>query len=253
MTRVIAAIAGSDVDGAVMEVATVIAYVLGATPEAVHVGGGDVGSPGEADVGGMRVWNVTGAPERVLRQIADEMDVVALVMGTGGTGGGARPVGSVAGDVITSVRVPVVLVPPATPSPFAIHRVLVPLAGDPGSAAPVGTAVRVVRARDIEVIVLHVFTDSSIPAFDDQPQHETDAWAREFLARYVRLDESAVRLELRVGDPAEELLTLAEESEADMIALGWAQDLSPAGARIVRPVLERSRVPVVLLPLMQAE
>jgi nucleotide-binding universal stress UspA family protein len=253
VTRVIAAIDSSAVSGAVIEVATAIAYTLDSEPSAIHVGPGDVATPTPPDDGGVRIWNVVGSAEQVLRTVASEPDVVALVMGMRGTSGGGRPAGSVASSVITSVATTVVLVPPECPRPYSIRRVLVPLAGEPGSTAPLGTTIRVVRARDIEVIVLHVFTDASLPAFSDQPQHETDAWAREFLARYVHLPESAVRLELRVGEPSEEVLRLAEESGANMIALGWAQDLSSARATLVRPVLERSRVPVLLIPVVQAD
>jgi hypothetical protein len=131
--------------------------------------------------------------------------------------------------------------------------VLVPLAGDPSTAASLRTTLHVVRAHEIDVVVLHVYDEDSIPAFDDQPQHETDAWAREFLARYVPMPERAVRLELRVGSPDEEVLAVAKGSGIDLIAVGWGQDLSSDRARIVRPILERSKVPVLLLPVIEAD
>jgi hypothetical protein len=93
-----------------------------------------------------------------------------------------------------------------------------------------------------------VHDEGSLPPFTDQPQHETESWAREFLARYcpgVELE----RLHLRVGWPGENIVRVARELEVDMIALGWAQDLSPGRAAVVRAALERSSVPALLVPV----
>jgi len=254
MTKVIAAIDNSAAARPVLEVARALARVLDATAEAVHVReDGDVTPRAESEGAGMPLRIVFGPVGKALAQVVDEPDVAALVMGIRWTPGGARPLGSVAKEVITSVRKPVVLVPAGCPVPYKVNRVLVPLAGDPASTAWLGTTIQIVQARDIEVIVLHVDAEDSLPAFTDQPQHETETWAREFVARYVPLPQNAVRLELRVGEPSEEVLTVARESQADMIALSWAQDLSAQRARVVRRVLERSSVPVMLLTVIEAE
>jgi nucleotide-binding universal stress UspA family protein len=254
MTKVIAAIDNSAAARPVLEVTSALARVLDATAEAVHVReDGDVTPRAESEGAGMLLRIVSGPVGKALGQVAYEPDVAALVMGIRRTPGGARPVGSVAKEVITSVPRPVVLVPPGCPVPYKIDCVLVPLAGDPASTAWLGTTIQLIQARDIEVIVLHVDAEDSLPAFTDQPQHETDTWAREFVARYVPFPQNAVRLELRVGEPSEEVLTVARESQADMIALGWAQDLSSQRARVVRSVLKRSSVPVLLLSVIEAE
>jgi hypothetical protein len=57
----------------------------------------------------------------------------------------------------------------------------------------------------LDVIVLHVLDEASLPAFTDQPQHETGAWAREFLQRYCPFGVKDVKLEMRIGQ-ADELV-----------------------------------------------
>lgn len=37
--------------------------------------------------------------------------------------------------------------------------------------------------------------------------------------------------------------------DPDLIALGWSQELAGGGAAVVREALERSRVPVLLVPV----
>ena len=56
-------------------------------------------------------------------------------------------------------------------------------------------------------------------------------------------------MELREGAPEEQILEVARDVEADMIALGWAQDLSPGRATVVRWALEHTPVPLALMPL----
>src|SRR5437870_3779483 len=58
------------------------------------------------------------------------------------------------------------------------------------------------------------------------------------------------RRELRVGLPADQVLSVAREQRIDMIALGWGRRLSPGRAGLVRPVLERSAIPVLLVGVL---
>jgi hypothetical protein len=41
---------------------------------------------------------------------------------------------------------------------------------------------------------------------------------------------------------------MAEECRCDLLALGWSQELAPGRAPVVRGTLERSHVPVMLIP-----
>jgi len=109
--------------------------------------------------------------------------------------------------------------------------------------------VELAQGTELDVIVLHVHEEASLPLFTDQPQHEQPAWAREFLRRYCPWGIGAVRLEIRVGRSEELVPLVAEQTDADLIALGWAQQLVPGRAPVVRATLERARTPIMLVPV----
>jgi hypothetical protein len=105
------------------------------------------------------------------------------------------------------------------------------------------------RDAEIDVLVLHVHDEGSIPSFTDQPQYEQPAWAREFLRRYSPWGLGTVHFETRVGRIGELIPLVTEECNCDLIALGWSQELSSGHAPVVRETLERSRRPVLLVPV----
>jgi len=251
MIKVIAAIDNSAAAHPVIAAAEAVAHVLGATVEALHVREDGVATVrGEADASNVTLVESAGEPAaEIIRSVAAD-DVAAVVVGARGTPGGARPAGHVALDVITAVHKPAVIVPPQSPAKDKVHSVLVPMMGHPTRSASVRNTIELVNASHIEVIVLHVYDEATIPSFSDQPQYETQSWAEEFLLRYVPIPSDAVRLELRVGVPVEQILRVCDETGADMIAMGWTQNLSPGRGKLVRAVLERSSVPVILLPVL---
>jgi len=104
--------------------------------------------------------------------------------------------------------------------------------------------VEMASAAGLELIVVHVDDETTMPSFSDQVQHETDAFAQEFLARYVR-GAPAAKLELRIGRPADEILAAAVATGAEVIALGWPQ-AKDRGA-VAREVVGRSHLPVLLV------
>ena len=252
--RVIAAIDNSAAARPVLAAAEAVAHVLGADVEAVHVPeDGTLTARGAAEAAAVPLTLLDGgdvAPQVVAAAGSD--DVAAIAIGTRRTPAGARPGGHVCLDVITAVQKPAIVVPPEAQANDKLHSVLVPMMGHPTKAASVRGAITLVNASHIEVIVVHVYDEATIPAFSDQPQYETQAWAQEFLARYVPIPPDAVRLELRVGVPIEQIMRVRSETNADAIAMGWTQDISPGRGLLVRAVLERSPVPVILLPVLAA-
>jgi nucleotide-binding universal stress UspA family protein len=102
---------------------------------------------------------------------------------------------------------------------------------------------------ELDIVALHVLGLETIPAFTDQPQHEHAVWAREFLARHCPWGADAVRLEMRLGRSEDVVPLAAREFDCDLIVLGWSQEFTPSRARVVRATLERSTVPVMLVPL----
>jgi nucleotide-binding universal stress UspA family protein len=188
-------------------------------------------------------------PARQIISAAADHDVAAVVLGARGTPWGTRPCGHVTMRVIKEVEKPSVVVPPEAVPKDKLHSVLVPMMGQPTRAASVRNTIALVNASHIDVTVLHVYDEAHLPAFSDQPQYETQEWAQEFLARFVPIPADAVRLELRVGVPAEQIMRVCEETSPDAIAMGWIQDVSPGRGLLVQAVLERSRIPVILLPV----
>ena len=248
MRKVVAGIDNSLAAGPVLVAAGAVAHLLDAWVEAVHVrqNGHEVASH-QSELAGLALRTLEGSAVERLIAAAGADDVAALVVGTRGAPGG-RPVGGTALDVIGSIAKPVVVVPPHARPPQRIRRVLLPLQGTAETSTAPAAALDLAADADLDVVVLHVLHEDSLPRFTDQPQHETQAWASEFLARYCPHGLKSVRLELRLGRPAEQILQLAAETEADLIALGWNQELALGRARVVRSVLERGEIPLLLIP-----
>jgi nucleotide-binding universal stress UspA family protein len=250
MKKVVAALDNSPAAGTVLATAANLGRLFGAEVEALHVGDdGDRIAQNEAAAAGLRLRTLTGPTVGALVEAAAAEDVAALVVGTRGLPVGGRPLGSTALELITSLLKPVVVVPPDAPHRATLQRVLVPLEGTIStSLAPKGI-IQLARDANLEVIVLHVHDAASLPAFTDQPQHEARAWGEEFVARYCPWGIGKISLEQRVGRCDAEILAAAEETEAHLIALGWSQELAAGRAPVVREVLERGRIPVLLVPV----
>jgi nucleotide-binding universal stress UspA family protein len=202
---------------------------------------------------GAPLAELEGAPGRRLAEaLEDDEEALALVVGARCLPQGDREIGSTALEVVTSVHKPVFAIPPELPGDFAVRRVLVPLEGSlPTSYAPYA-ALDVPGADEVEVVILHVLEEEELPAFSDQPQHEWEAYGREFLARYSLWPFEHVRLETRVGHADQHILPVARETHCDLIALAWMQELAPGRARIVRETLRRGNIPILLVPVTTA-
>jgi nucleotide-binding universal stress UspA family protein len=145
----------------------------------------------------------------------------------------------------------VVVVPPICPLPFRLRRVLIPMEAVAHTAAAVQETLRRAFTAGLEVVVLHVMDEDSLPMFSDQPQHELEALAREFRLRYFPTTE--VTVGVRAGSPAEEILTAMARLAVDLVVLAWSQRLAPGRALLVRSVLEHASVPVLLLPVAEQQ
>jgi nucleotide-binding universal stress UspA family protein len=250
MTTVLAALDNSLAGNPVLVTARALARVLGARVSAIHVAT-------DQDSTAQNVAAAVGVPLRIasgpvvdrLIEAGRDDDVTAVVIGARATPSGRRPLGSTAFAVATSLLKPVVVVPPDGRIAPKLRRVLVPLEGTTSSSLAPRAIVELARGAELDVIALHVHEEDEILAFTDQPQHEHRAWAQEFLERYCPWGIGTVRLERRIGRSAELVPLVAEQVHCDLIALGWAQELSPGRAPVVRGALEHSRVPVMLIPV----
>lgn len=252
--RLLAALDDTPAATAVLAVAPALAELLGARVDAVHVaedGGATVRAI--ADRAGYELRVLHGPVVDSLRTAGEEPDVVAVAVGVRRHGAVSRPAGHVVVGLATQLRKPVAVVPPAVVAPVTIRRVLVPMDRSHATAATLGDAIETVCKQGLEVTLLHVHEEgSAIPAFVDQPQHEIPAWVEEFVARFAPTADHEACVELRVGSAPDHVLGVAGDLGADLILLGWSQDLTPGHAAVVRRVLESSEVPVVLVPVLAA-
>lgn len=179
----------------------------------------------------------------ILAEVADP-EVGLAVLAANPPGDGA------CWPVVTGARKPVVLAPRHPRGRTGvISRVLLPLDGTPEATAAVYEATELFAEAGVDLLVLHVFDESTVPRFWDQPAHALPAWSAEFLARHVPHVEA--RLTVRSGKPGDHVIGVAEEEKADLIALGWSQNPDPERARTVRQAVRDARVPVLLLPTDQ--
>jgi nucleotide-binding universal stress UspA family protein len=250
MKKVLAALDNSLAAKALLAAARTLATLLDAEVEAVHVRtNGDRTARSSAAAAGVPFRTLEGAVVERLVEAGGATDVVALAIGARRTPSASRPLGGTASAVASALPKPVMIVPPDADPPGAFRRILVPIEGLVSHAfAPQWLFEPAVDAG-IDVLALHIHDADSIPAFTDQPQHEQSAWAAEFVRRYCRWGIEEVRLETRVGRIGELIPVVAAESECDLIALGWSQELSSARAPVVRETLERAPLPLLLVPV----
>jgi len=247
VSTVLAAIDGSPISRAVLDVAREVARVLDARVDAVHVDEGTGLPQVEISSGEAPLRVVPGDPSSVLIAEAAARSVAAIVVGSCREVGGPTPAGHVSLDVIGNVPKPVVVVPPSTPEGYRLHTVLVPVLGKPAEALE--EVVLLAENPQLHVVVLRTLDELSIPSFEDQPHYDMQAWADEFLARWVPGAGADTALEVRIGQPEELVLAVAQEVCADIVAIGRRRDLPTAQTPLTLAALERSPIPVVLLPI----
>jgi nucleotide-binding universal stress UspA family protein len=180
---------------------------------------------------------------------AQDPDVAALVLGVRGVHGGPQPAGHTALEVITQIAKPVAVVPPEAHPPEQINRILVPLEGTSESSQALDDTLKLAHRRGLEILVLHVHSPATVPAFADHDPHATLAWEQEFLSRYISTPHDRITLLRRLGIPADDIVAVARETSPDLIVLAWSQDLAPGHARVVSQTLAHSDIPVLLLPV----
>jgi nucleotide-binding universal stress UspA family protein len=250
MTKVLAALDSSLAGTSVLAAAQALASLLECDVEALHVRiDGERTVRNMAETAGVRLRTVTGPVAERLVEAGEAGDVVALAIGARSTPASAKPLGGRAEAVATTLSKPVLIVPPdAVPAP-SFRRVLVPLEGTLSSSLAPRWLFELAPDEQIDVVALHIHDAASIPAFTDQPQHEAPAWAREFVQRFCPWGIGTVRLETRVGRIGELVPAVAEQCDCDLIAIGWSRQLSEGRAQIVHETIQRSRLPVLLVPV----
>jgi nucleotide-binding universal stress UspA family protein len=250
MTTVLAAL-GSDASAQpVLSTAIAVAALFDATVVALHVRENGVSIPEPlASAAGVELREVSGSPIDQIVAATQDPDIAALVLGARGVHGGPQPAGHTALNVITRVPKPVAVVPPNARAPEQFARILTPLEGTGESSQALDDTIKLAHRRGLKILVLHVHSPATVPAFSDHDPHATRAWEQEFLSRYISTPHDRVTLVRRLGVAADDVVAVARETGADLIVLAWSQDLSRGRARVVSETLAHSDIPVLLLPI----
>ena len=252
MTVVLAALDNSMATNPVLVTARALARVLGARVGAIHVVTDRESTPHDAAAAaGVPLRVASGSVVDQLMEAAADEDVAVLVIGARSSPADPRPLGSTAFAVATSVSKPVVVVPPDGRIAPRLRRVLVPLEGTTSTSLAPRAIIELALEAEVDVIGLHVQAADEPLALT--AQHEHEAWAREFLARYCPWGIGTVQLERRVGRSDELVPLVAEQAGCDLIALGWSGSLASGRAPVVRAALERSHMPVMLMPVQPTD
>jgi nucleotide-binding universal stress UspA family protein len=248
--EILAAVDSDPVARAVLEAGRCLARVLQADLEAIHIGEDGIDTiQALVEAAKVPLRLLPGSPVDSLTFAVGAEEILLQVLGSRANPADQRPVGSTAFSVIQRVGKPLVVVNPHVPpdQTTRLQRALVPLDGSDATAEAVDNIARRLCASDVEVIVLHVFDKEHVPQYMDHMPEALDAWTAEFIARYF--EECEAPLETRAGEAPAAVLDVAATIGADMIVLGWGQDLSQDRANVVREVLKRATIPVMLVPL----
>jgi nucleotide-binding universal stress UspA family protein len=245
---ILAAIDDSAAAQPVLATALAVGAVFDAGVQALHVYPGHDGHTTQATAAALNVpfQRVPGDPFEQIANMADDDDVVALVLGARARPTGRRPAGHLALALARVITKPVVLVPPDAAAPAQLRRVLIAMKGTPRNSRDMLRTIELGASADLELIVVHVDDEQSIPSFSDQVHYETQAYANEFLARYC-VGAPEARLVLRIGTPVDEILMTADDVEPDLLAIGYPHTDDPGRGEVAREIINRSRVPVLLV------
>ena len=215
------------------------------------------------------------APERVrhragdaARAIVDEaraLGAAAIAMSSHGETGDPS---AVAGHVTLAVLA-------ATPCPVVVTRafldagsqakrirdvrcILVPLDGTKEAARACEEAIALAARQGAQVRMLHVIPRTGgrgraggFPRFADHAAYELEAWREEFarisLAGVAAREDVRSDVALRVGDPADEIVSFAESEDCDLVVVAWGGRMTPHRAVIVRKLLTAAPCPLMFL------
>lgn len=246
MTRVIAAIDNSLAARPVLTMASALAEVFGAEVEALHVSEDDGHTARSgAESLGIEMRQCRGDPFDCICEAVKEDDVVAVVIGARREPAGHHT-GHLARQLADALDKPVVVVPPEAEPPAHLHNVVIAMEGSARKSRALKSAVEVAAGADLDLTVVHVDDETSIPSFSDQVAYEAETYAHEFLARYLHGAPDA-HLELRIGTPADEIMDVTDG--ADLLAIGWPQSATGDRGEVAHELLDRSHVPVLLIAL----
>jgi nucleotide-binding universal stress UspA family protein len=194
-----------------------------------------------------------------------------------------RVLGQVTLEVLRRAPCSVLVVRPELAATYteehpSLTRILLPLNGAPSTAAVLARegmrgwlrALKTARKRSganggegIGFEVLHVVELTPrvvsepgtmvVPRYMDQPYHEWDFWARQFLERFCSdLGNQAVHLLVGVGDPGTEIVRTARERDSDLIMISWKGEIGDGRGAAVETLLREAPCPILFVRIRKA-
>ena len=149
---------------------------------------------------------------------------------------------------VGSTTKPMLLVPAHVSAPPArLGRVLLPLDGTEQTTRAVTAAMALLDSAGIDLVLLHVFDDHTVPPAWDHPEHAAEVWRAEFALRQGA--PSPARVMWRSGVAAANVVDVASAEHCDLVVLAWSQHVEGGRAATVRRTVGASTVPVLLLPV----
>lgn len=248
MSIILAALDAEPTAQSVLDTALRIGELTDTDVEVVHLMTGDSQAVKlRTDRAHVPLHLIRGPLAPALLTAVEAPEVVAAVLGTKAAAGDRRLLGTTARHIIERSTKPVVIVPPDFVCSGFFRRLLIPLEGTEASTQPVLEKLFPLLAADVELIVIHVFTDSTVPAMLDHPWRDLEILGKEFLTRHLPNQEASI--ELRHGPVGNQVAEACDEHGADLIVLSWSQDSTAGRARVVRQILGSVKLPILLLPL----
>ncbi len=211
------------------------------------------------------VMNAVGEPAESICRAAAEIDAHAILLSTHGVGGNLdTPVGHVTLRVLQEPPCPVYVLRSALDAGTQVHRlrhlrrIVVPLDGNFESVCSVKEAYALASQSNARLLMLHIVDSRpetapapASPVFLDYPRYELEAWQDEFVrssfAVIGRPQLANMVVALRVGDPGEEIIRYAADSDCDLLVAAWKGRLSPGRAQVVQRLLENATYPLLFL------
>lgn len=211
---------------------------------------------------------LSGKPAGEIIGYAEQNDVGLIIMASHGRSG-ITPwsTGGVASKVLHATKIPLLLIKAAKPrqrkpGKRLINRILLPLDGSKAGEAAVHYVGELMDRLESEVILFgvvpagqHIRTVGGLDyiLFPEQHLEAIKTEAREYLNKaYRRLKrgKGEVRVELRVGDIAQEIIKFAEEINVGLIAIsshGHSGIERWVFGSIANKVVQASNTPVLLV------
>lgn len=252
MSRVVCFVDESASTSTVATSARALARLLELRLDVIHVCGDDrAGSnaPKRLRQYGLELDSrvIVGEPISVMLREMDADDSVFAVLGSRSIVSKPQPAGHIAMALLAKATIPLLVIPPgASPFPDRPPRLLLPLDGDEKTSVAVEPVARLLNDAGGAIVSLHVFDSSTVPRFIESSQ-DVVILAREFRERHTH--GYSRECELRIGDPAQAIMDVADARDCDGIIVAWRQDLSAGHAQVVLELLRKAGRPLIFAPL----